>query len=93
MLVIAAGGDVLNEYWSRVPDNTVPEEQDSYKKRLEGLGVDQEKVRIYNRQLILRYLREHGPEPRGAISQSLDPSRYRQQYRQGPYGSRVCSRR
>ncbi len=57
------------------PDNTVPGEQDSYRKRLEGLGVDQEKVRNYNRQLILRYLREHGPAPRVAIAQSLGLSR------------------
>jgi predicted NBD/HSP70 family sugar kinase len=57
------------------PDNVVPGEQDSYKKRLEGLGVDQEKVRNYNRQLILRYLREHGPTPRVAISQRLGLSR------------------
>jgi|SRR6266699_6724088 len=57
------------------PDNIVPGEQDSYRKRLEGLGVDQAKVRSYNRQLILRYLREHGPAPRVAISQNLDLSR------------------
>lgn len=57
------------------PDNTVPEEQDSYEKRLEGLGVAQGKVRNYNRQLILRYLREHGPTPRVVISQSLGLSR------------------
>ena len=56
-------------------DNTVPEEQDSYRKRLEGLGVDQEKVRNYNRQLILRYLREHEPTPRVILARNLNLSR------------------
>ncbi|HEY1352791.1 MAG TPA: ROK family protein [Ktedonobacteraceae bacterium] len=40
-----------------------------------GLGVDQEKVRTYNRQLIVTYLREHSPALRVRMARDLGLSR------------------
>jgi predicted NBD/HSP70 family sugar kinase len=43
--------------------------------RLYGLGVDQEKVRAYNRQLIVKYLRDHSPALRVNMARTLGLSR------------------
>ncbi len=56
-------------------DTTVPDGNDSHKGRLKGRGVGHGTVRTINRQLILNYLREHGPTPRVAIAKGLKLSR------------------
>jgi predicted NBD/HSP70 family sugar kinase len=57
------------------PDTTIPDKDDSQKKRSESQGADYSTVRIFNRQLILNYLRQHGPTPRVAIAKGLGLSR------------------
>lgn len=48
---------------------------DAYKRRLEGQGIAQKEVRWFNRQLILVYVREHGPVMRAKVAKDLELSR------------------
>lgn len=57
------------------PNTTIPDEDNSQKKRSESQGADYNTVRIFNRQLILTYLRTHGQTPRVAIAKRLGLSR------------------
>ena len=56
-------------------DNTVLHSDDSQKRPVEGRGAGHDTVRRINRQLILNYLREHGPTPRVTIAKALRLSR------------------
>jgi predicted NBD/HSP70 family sugar kinase len=51
------------------------EEQDAFSEYLEGRGVAQKKVRTFNRQLIMQYLREHGSTLRVNMANNLGLSR------------------
>ncbi|HEU5375673.1 MAG TPA: ROK family protein [Ktedonobacteraceae bacterium] len=58
-------------------DKTYPPEGDVFdtEKYQNGPGVDQEKVRTFNRQLIIKYLRTHNPTLRVTIAKALGLSR------------------
>jgi len=56
-------------------DNTVLHSDDSQKEPVEGRGAGHDTVRRINRQLILDYLRKHGPTPRVTIAKALHLSR------------------
>lgn len=59
------------------PDEQFSLEKDvlDEEKRQERPGVDQEKVRTFNRQLIVKYVREHSPTLRVVIAKNLGLSR------------------
>jgi predicted NBD/HSP70 family sugar kinase len=63
--------DQRDEY----PESRFPAGNDFHGKRPAGPGVDQEKVRTFNRHLILQYIRDHSPTLRVEMANRLDLSR------------------
>lgn len=66
----------MNQRGNRLDEN-YPLEDDSLdnEKRQNGPGVDQEKVRTFNRQLVVKYVRAHTPTLRVTVAKALGLSR------------------
>jgi len=68
-------GDTLMDQIVEHPDTTILDENGLKEKNTESQGAGYSTVRAFNRQLVLNYLRIHGPTPRVAIAKSLGLSR------------------
>lgn len=72
--IIALGGVTIDNTFEH-QDDVVPDENHAVTRKLGGHRADHVTIRTNNRQLILNYLRNHGPRSRVALAKNLGMSR------------------